>query len=54
VAFFAEGVAAGAERTRSNIEELLLWRDEAIQTIRRARSSGVPERLASELIGAET
>jgi cell filamentation protein, protein adenylyltransferase len=51
VAFFAQGVAAGAERTRSNIEELLLWRDQAIETVRRARSSGVPERLASELIG---
>lgn len=52
VGFFAEGVAAGAERTRRNIESLLLWRDEAIQVVRRARSSGVPERLASDLIGA--
>lgn len=52
VGFFAEGVAAGAERTRRNIESLLLWRDEAIQVVRRARSSGVPERLASDLIGS--
>jgi Fic family protein len=52
VSFFSEGVAAGAARTRRNIETLLGWRDEAIRTVRRARSSGVPERLASELIGA--
>ena len=52
VSFFAEGVAAGADRTRRNIEDLLRWRDEAIRTVRRARSSGVPERLASDLIGA--
>ena len=52
VSFFASGVAAGAESTRQSIEDLLAWRDEAIATVRRARSSGVPERLAGELIGA--
>jgi Fic family protein len=52
VSFFARGVAAGADSTRETIEDLLAWRDEAIATVRRARSSGVPERLAGELIGA--
>jgi Fic family protein len=51
VQFFAQGVAAGAESTRRSIEDLLSWRDTAIATVRQARSSGVPERLASELIG---
>jgi Fic family protein len=52
VSFFVRGVAAGASSTRQTIEDLLAWRDEAIATVRRARSSGVPERLAGELIGA--
>jgi Fic family protein len=52
VAFFATGVAFGANSTRRNIEDLVEWRDYAIETVRRARTSGVPERLASELIGA--
>jgi Fic family protein len=52
VSFFAQGVAAGAESTRQSIVDLLAWRDEAIATVRRARSSGVPERLAGEIIGA--
>jgi Fic family protein len=52
VKFFGRGVAAGADSTRRIIEDLLEWRDEAIDTVRRARSSGVPERLAGEIIGA--
>jgi Fic family protein len=52
VSFFAQGVAAGADATRQTIEDLLAWREEAIATVRRAGSSGVPERLAGELIGA--
>lgn len=52
VAFFAQGVAAGAEATRRSIHDLLEWRDHAIATVRDARSSGVSERLAGELIGA--
>lgn len=52
VSFFAHGVEAGADATRQSIEDLLAWRDEAIATVRRAGSSGVPERLAGELIGA--
>jgi Fic family protein len=52
VDFFATGVAAGAEATRGTIEDLIAWRDGAIETVRQARSSGVPERLAGELIGA--
>lgn len=52
VGFFAEGVAAGADSTRQTIEELLEWRDAALLAVRAARSSGVPERLAGELIGA--
>jgi Fic family protein len=52
VDFFAHGVAAGADATRLGIERLLEWRDHAIATVRQARSSGVPERLAGEIIGA--
>jgi len=52
VSFFARGVDAGAESTRRGIEDLLEWRDHAIETVRRARSSGVAERLAGEVIGA--
>jgi Fic family protein len=52
ISFFADGVAAGADSTRRSIEDLLAWRDEAIATVRSARSSGVPERLAGEIIGA--
>jgi len=52
VSFFAHGVEAGAHSTREKIEDLLAWRDEAIATVRGAGSSGVPERLAGELIGA--
>lgn len=52
VSFFAEGVAAGGDSTRRSIEDLLAWRDDAIATVRAARSSGVPERLAGEIIGA--
>jgi Fic family protein len=52
VGFFARGVAAGAGATRRNIIDLLAWREHAIQTVRHARSSGVPERLAGEIIGA--
>jgi cell filamentation protein, protein adenylyltransferase len=52
VGFFARGVAAGADATRRSIEDLLAWRDEAITNVRRARTSGVAERLAGELIGA--
>jgi Fic family protein len=52
VEFFAHGVAAGAESTRHSIESLLAWRDNALATVRQARSSGVPERLAGEIIGA--
>jgi Fic family protein len=52
VSFFAHGVEAGADSTRQTIEDLLAWRDEAIATVRGARSSGVTERLAGELIGA--
>jgi Fic family protein len=52
VSFFARGVDAGAESTRRGIEDLLKWRDHAIETVRDARSSGVAERLAGEIIGA--
>ena len=52
VSFFARGVAAGADSTRRSIEDLLEWQKEAIATVRRAKSSGVPERLAGEIIGA--
>lgn len=52
VGFFARGVVAGADATRRSIESLLAWRDEAIENVRRARISGVAERLAGELIGA--
>ncbi len=52
VSFFARGVEAGADSTRQTIDALLTWRDEAIATVRGAGSSGVPERLAAELIGA--
>jgi Fic family protein len=52
VSFFAHGVEAGAHSTRQTIEDLLAWRDTAIATVRGAGSSGVPERLAGELIGA--
>lgn len=52
VAFFATGVAAGADSTRRNIVDLLTWRDNAIRSVREARSSGVAERLAGEIIGA--
>jgi Fic family protein len=52
VSFFARGVAAGADATRRSIEGLVAWREEAIATVRRARTSGVAERLAGEIIGA--
>jgi Fic family protein len=52
VSFFAQGVAAGADSTRLSIERLLTWRDAAIDAVRRARFSGVAERVAGELIGA--
>jgi Fic family protein len=52
VGFFARGMAAGAESSRRSIERLLEWRDNAVATVRRARSSGVPERLAGEIIGS--
>ena len=52
VGFFARGVEAGGNTTRRSIEDLLTWRDEAIESVRRARISGLAERLAGELIGA--
>jgi Fic family protein len=52
VSFFARGVAAGADATRRGIEDLVQWREEAITAVRRARISGVAERLAGEIIGA--
>jgi Fic family protein len=52
VSFFARGVAAGADATRRSIADLVEWRAEAIAAARKARISGVAERLAGEIIGA--
>jgi Fic family protein len=51
IGFFATGVGAAADVFRMRIEELISWRDTALETVRAAGVSGVAERLAGELIG---
>jgi Fic family protein len=51
VFFFAAGVEASANTTRTRVEALLEWREGALDRVRRARVSGVAERVAGELIG---
>lgn len=50
--FFAAGVETAAGTTRVRVESLLAWRESALETVRKARLSGVAERLAGDLIGA--
>lgn len=52
VGFFVTGVEAAAHETRTRIEKLLAYRDEAVRRVRDAGASGVAERLAGDLIGA--
>lgn len=52
VRFFAAGVTASADATRSRIENLLAWREVTLERVRGAGVSGVAERVAGELIGA--
>lgn len=51
VMFFASGVEASANTTRSRVESLLAWREETLSRVRAVRISGVAERVAGELIG---
>ena len=52
VTFFATGVEASADTTRTRVEALLEWRTGALERVREAGVSGVAERVAGELIGA--
>lgn len=52
VRFFSRGVTAAADSTRVRVDELLRFADDARETVRGARISGVAERVAGELIGA--
>lgn len=51
VRFFAEGVEASADVTRTRVEQLLEWREQALTRVRAAGVSGVAERVTGELIG---
>ena len=51
VSFFAEGVRASADATRSRVERLFGWREHALLEVRAAGISGVAERVAADLIG---
>lgn len=52
VRFFVTGVEAAANETRTRIEKLLAYRDQAVNAVRSAGASGVAERVAGDLIGA--
>jgi len=52
VTFFATGVEASADTTRTRVESLLAWRTKVLEKVREAGVSGVAERVAGELIGA--
>lgn len=52
VTFFATGVEASADTTRTRVESLLEWRTKVLEKVREAGVSGVAERVAGELIGA--
>lgn len=52
MSFFAAGVEASADTTRSRIQLLVEWREHALARVREAGVSGVAERVAGELIGA--
>jgi Fic family protein len=51
IQFFAAGVAASADGFRDQIDQLIAWRDDALQKVREAGISGVAVRLAGDLIG---
>jgi Fic family protein len=51
VRFFAEGVGASADATRSRVVRLFDWREKALAQVREAGISGVAERVAADLIG---
>jgi Fic family protein len=51
VHFFASGVEASADTTRTRVEALLAWREKTLKRVRAAGVSGVAERVAGELIG---
>ncbi len=51
VGFFATGIAASADTTRSRIGKLVDYAAQAQRTVRDAGGRGVAERLAAELIG---
>lgn len=52
IRFFAQGVGAAADVFRQRIEELIAWREQAIDTVRSAKVSGVAEHIAGDLIGS--
>jgi Fic family protein len=52
ITFFATGVAAAADTTRNRVEQLLIWRADALARVRAAGISGVGERVAGDLIGS--
>jgi Fic family protein len=52
IRFFATGVAEAADTTRSRVERLMAWREQALERVRAAGISGVAERVAGELIGS--
>jgi Fic family protein len=52
IRFFAAGVAASSDTTRSRVESLVEWREIALERVRAAGVSGAAERVAGELIGS--
>jgi Fic family protein len=52
VRFFAQGVRASADATRSRVERLFDWREQALASVRAAGVSGAAEWVAGELIGS--
>lgn len=51
IQFFASGIAASAATTHTWVDGLISWQQDTLSRVRRARVSGVAERVAGELIG---
>lgn len=51
IAFFAEGIAAAAEESRTKVERLVALQDDLRARVRAAKKRGTAERLAEDLVG---
>lgn len=51
IAFFAEGVAAAAEESRTKVEKLVALQDDLRARVRAAKKRGTAEQLAADLVG---